>query len=278
MQIDAGRKLLVPAGIEALLRDLIHERTGIFFDNDRLSLLIEKIEPLALARDCYSYLDYYYLLKYEENGVEDWARVMDALSVPETYFWREMGQVRTLVDVIVPAWFQKTSAPLRIWSAASATGEEAYSILIALIEAGWGDHPIEIRGSDGSKSALEKSTAASYREKSFRGFPPELKGKYFTAAGNEWKLRPDIARRVTFQRANLLDTEEISSLARSQVIFCRNVFIYFSPHAIRQTVAAFASRMPTGGHLFVGAAESLLKLTADFELREIAGSFVYVRI
>jgi chemotaxis protein methyltransferase CheR len=183
-----------------------------------------------------------------------------------------------LVDVIVPAWFQKTSAPIRIWSAASATGEEAYSILIALIEAGWGDHPIEIRGSDGSQSALDKSAAATYREKSFRCFPPPLKEKYFTPTGNEWKLRPDIARRVTFQRANLLETEEISALARSPVIFCRNVFIYFSPHAIRQTVAAFASRMPTGGHLFVGAAESLLKLTADFELREIAGSFVYVRI
>jgi chemotaxis protein methyltransferase CheR len=278
MQIESGRKLLVPAGIELLLRDLIHERTGIFFEQDRLGLLIEKIEPLAQARDCYSFLDYYYLLKYEENGVEDWARVMDALSVQETYFWREMGQVNTLVDVIVPDWFARTSAPLRIWSAASATGEEPFSILIALIEAGWGNHPIEIRGSDGSPSALEKSLSATYREKSFRGFPPELKDKYFIRAGAEWKFRPEFARRVTFQRANLLDPEEISSLARSQVIFCRNVFIYFSPHAIRQTVATFAARMARGGHLFVGASESLLKLTADFELREIAGSFVYVRI
>jgi chemotaxis protein methyltransferase CheR len=94
----------------------------------------------------------------------------------------------------------------------------------------------------------------------------------------EWKLRPEIARRVTFERANLLNTAEISSLARSPVIFCRNVFIYFSPHAVRQTVAAFASRMPSGGHLFVGAAESLLRLTADFELKEIGESFVYVRL
>jgi len=261
-----------------LLRDLIHERTGIFFETERLDQLMEKVEALAQARECSSFLDYYYLLKYEENGVEDWARVMDALSVQETYFWREMGQVRTLIDHIVPAWFQKASAPLRIWSAASATGEEPYSILIALIEAGWGNHPIEIRGSDGSPSALEKSAAATYREKSFRGFPAHLKEKYFSPLGKEWKLRPEFARRVKFHRANLLATEEISSLARSPVIFCRNVFIYFSPHAVRQTVAAFASRMPAGGHLFVGAAESLLKLTADFELREIGESFVYVRI
>ena len=278
MHLETGRKLLVPAGIQTLLRDLIHERTGIFFEDSRFDVLFEKIEPLAVARDCYSLLDYYYLLKYEENGVEDWAQVMDALSVQETYFWREMSQVNYLVDRFVPEWFAKSSAPLQIWSAASATGEEPYSILLSLIEAGWGSHPIQIVASDGSPSAVGKSRAAIYREKAFRCFPPHLKQKYFTGAGNEWKLDPVIARRVIFHRANLLATEEISSLARSPVIFCRNVFIYFSPHAIRQTVATFASRMPSGGHLFVGASESLLKLTADFELREKGDAFVYVRI
>jgi chemotaxis protein methyltransferase CheR len=278
MQIETGRKLLVPAGIQALLRDLIHERTGIFFDNDRVDTLVEKLEPLAQERNCFSLLDFYYLLKYEENGVQDWVRVMDALSVQETYFWREMSQVRTLVEFVVPAWFKKTQMPLRIWSAACATGEEPFTILLSLLEGGWGDHPIEILGSDGSSSALEKCRTASYREKAFRNLPVGLKEKYFAPNGNEWRLKPEFARRVIFQRANLLSAEEISPLARSPVIFCRNVFIYFSPHAIRQTVATFASRMPPGSHLFVGAAESLLKLTADFELREIGDAFVYVRI
>lgn len=278
MEIATGRKMLIPTGIQTLLRDLIHERTGIYFEPDRFDVLIEKIEPLAEERQCYSLLDYYYLLKYEENGVEDWTRVMDALSVQETYLWREMAQINVLTDIIVPEWFKNTSTPLQIWSAACATGEEAYTILIALHEAGWGGYPIEIRGSDGSPSALEKCRTARYREKAFRCFPPALKLKYFTASGNEWQLRPEYAQRVTFSRANLLATGEISALARSQVIFCRNVFIYFSPHAIRQTVAAFASRQPRGGHLFVGASESLLRLTADFELKEKGDTFVYVRI
>jgi chemotaxis protein methyltransferase CheR len=277
MEVAIAPKLLVSPGIQPLLRDLIHERTGIFFDASRLDLLLEKIEPLALRRNCYSLLDYYYLLKYEENGVEDWARVMDALSVQETYFWREMAQVRLLADILVPEWFRKTSNPLQIWSAACATGEEAYSILIALYEAGWEGYPIEIRASDGSPSALEKCRAAVYRERAFRCFPPDLRSKYFTPAGNDWQLRREFASRVTFHRANLLATEEISSLARANMIFCRNVFIYFSPHAIRQTVAAFASRMRSGSHLFVGASESLLKLTADFELKEMGETFVYVR-
>ena len=278
MQIDTGRKLLVPAGIQTLLRDLIHERTGIFFEEVRFDVLYVKIEPLAIARGCYSLLDYYYLLKYEENGVQDWARVMDALSVQETYFWREMSQIHFLANVFVPDWFKKTSASLQIWSAASASGEEPYSIAMALLEAGFTSHPIQIVASDGSPSAIDKSRAGVYREKAFRNLPLDLKRKYFTPHGSEWKINPDVARRVTFHRANLLATEEISAFARSPAIFCRNVFIYFSPHAIRQTVATFASRMPSGGHLFVGASESLLKLTTDFELREKGDAFVYVRL
>jgi chemotaxis protein methyltransferase CheR len=83
---------------------------------------------------------------------------------------------------------------------------------------------------------------------------------------------------VTFKRANLLDPGEIAPLARVQAIFCRNVFIYFSRHAIRQTVAMIATKMAPGGHLFVGASESLLRVTTDFELQELGGALAYVRI
>ena len=189
-----------------------------------------------------------------------------------------MSQIRLLVDLLVPQWFQRTSVPLRIWSAASATGEEPYSILMALFEAGWSNHPIEIYASDASPSALERARAGIYREKSFRQLPPDLRDKYFTQITGGWQIRNDIAARVRFQRANLLAPEEFGSLARSPIIFCRNVFIYFSAHAIRQTLAAFASRMPVSSYLFVGASESLLRLTADFELREVSDAFAYVRI
>ena len=275
---DVPRKVLIPAGVEHLLRDLVHERTGIYFDAGRLDTLMEKLEPLALDRRCHSLLDYYYLLKHEENGVEDWERVLDALSVQETYFWREVGQIRALCETVVPQWFGSSTLPLQIWSAACATGEEPYSIVIALLEAGWGDHPIQVFASDGSASALDRCRAASYREKSFRSLPEHLRAKYFTRVESQWQLRPDVAARVTFRRANLLATDQISNLARSPVIFCRNVFIYFSAHAVRQTLATFATRMPRGGHLFVGAAESLLRLTGDFELKEVGETFVYVRI
>ncbi|SPE51152.1 MCP methyltransferase, CheR-type [Verrucomicrobia bacterium] len=272
----APKSLRVPEGISRLLRDLIHDRTGLFFEDGRMETLLEKLEPLARARGCDSFLEYYYALKDNDRG--EWDRAWEALSVQETYFWRETSQLSALAEVLVPEWFQKRSTPFRLWSAACATGEEPYSIAIALVEAGFGAYPIEILGSDASPAALEKARSAIFREKSFRTLPEALRHKYFLPVTAGWQLAPDIVSRVQFQRVNLLESGEIAPLARVQAIFCRNVFIYFSPHAIRQTVAMMAAKMPAGGCLFVGASESLLRMTTDFELKEIGGALVYVRI
>lgn len=273
---DGGKSVRVPEGVPGLLRDLIHEKTGIFFEDSRTDELLQKLEPLVQQRGCPSFLDYYYALK--DNRANEWAEAWEALSVQETYFWREFAQVEVLVETIVPAWFQKHSTPFRIWCAASATGEEPYSIAIALAEAGWGSHPIEITASDASAEALKKAQAAVYRERSFRSLPPGLRLKYFKPVPGGYKLDEAIVSRVKFRPANLSESADVAALARVPVIFCRNVFIYFSPHAIRLTVAQMAAKMPADGHLFVGAAESLLRLTSDFELREIGKAFAYVRI
>jgi len=268
--------LRVPEGLPRLLRDLVHERTGIFFEDTRMDQLLAKLEPLARDRRCSSFLQYYYVLKDNERA--EWERAWEALSVQETYFWREMAQINALTSVIVPAWFQRHSSPFRIWSAACATGEEPFTIAIALVEAGFGAHPIELMASDASTVALAKARSGVYREKSFRTLPQEIRGRYFEKIGEGWKLDPEIVKRVRFERINLFDLGEVAPNARVQAMFCRNVFIYFSSHSIRQTVAIVASRMPAGGCLFTGASESLLRMTTDFELKEIAGALAYVRI
>ena len=268
---------LISEAVPKLLRDLIHERTGLYFEPDHFGTLLEKLRPRVVAQGCSSYLDYYYILKYDEKSADEWRRVMDAFSVQETYFWREVDQVRTLVDVVVPQWFARHATPLRIWSAACATGEEPYTIAIALEEAGWTNHPIEIIASDASEAALEKARAGLYRERSFRALPPDLRDKYFTPATGGAQLNRGIMQRVAFQRANLVIPAEITAMAHAPAVFCRNVFIYFSAASISRVVASFAAQMPAGGHLFVGASESLLKLTTEYELEEIGGAFVYVR-
>jgi chemotaxis protein methyltransferase CheR len=188
-----------------------------------------------------------------------------------------MAQVRALVEVLVPRWFAEGHKPLRIWSAACATGEEPYTIAMALNEAGWGNHPIEVTASDASQAALTKARKAHYRERSMRSLPEDLRRKYFTESENGYQLSPAIAGRVQFHKANILEPKEIAIMASSSVVFCRNVFIYFSPETIRRALFLFARRMPLGGHLFVGVSESLLKLTNEFDLQEIRDAFVYVR-
>jgi chemotaxis protein methyltransferase CheR len=269
--------LSVPEGVPALLRDLVHERTGIHFDPSQFDTLLDKLRDRAVHHRCQSYLDYYYILKYEERGPDEWLRVMDAFSVQETYFWRELGQINAVARHVAPNWFKTSASRLRIWSAACASGEEPYSIVMALLEAGLGDRPIEVCASDASEAALARAKRGVYRERSFRALPIELQAKYFQRVADGWQIDPEVMRRVTFHRVNLISPVEVGGLAASPVIFCRNVFIYFSPETIRRTLTIFAERMPAGGHLFVGASESLLKLTTDFELNEIENAFVYRR-
>ncbi|MEO6005661.1 MAG: CheR family methyltransferase [Opitutus sp.] len=273
--VSASLKVNDP--VPQLLRDLVHEHTGIHFENDRLDLMLEKLEPRAKAHGLDSYLDYYYILKYDDRAAEEWRRVMDAFSVQETYFYREPDQIRALVDHVVPAWFKQSSRPLRIWSAACATGEEPYSIAIALNEAGWSNHPIEIFASDASDAALAKARAGFYRERSFRTLPEALRHKYFETKPDGYELTKKVSERVQFHWANLVALDEAPQIPPVNVIFCRNVFIYFSIDTIKSVIASFAGRVPQGSPLFIGASESLLKLTDLFELKEIASAFVYER-
>ena len=280
MGVNTG-SLGVTGGADRLLRDLIHERTGLFFDNGRADILTDKLAPLVVERGFTSLLDYYYLLKYDDTAQDEWLNVLNALSVQETYFWREMDQVRALVEWVVPRWLDAPGAgPLKIWSAACATGEEPLTIAMALDQAGWlGRAPIEIHASDASTAAVAKARRGVYRERSFRNLAPELRAKYFTQEGatKTWRVDAKLHALIDWRVANLMNEAEVAPLASAHVIFCRNVFIYFSDQTIGRTVRSFAAHIRPPGYLFVAAAESLLKLSSDFELQEVGKAFVYVR-
>ena len=264
----------------ALLRDLIHERTGLYYGIGKSDLLTDKLSPLVIERGFNSFLDYYYLLKYDPEAGSEWLRVLNALSVQETYFWREIDQINAIVDVLVPQYFScPRAAPLRIWSAACATGEEPLTLAMALSEKGWLERaPIEIYGSDASTSAIETARRGIYRDRSFQRLQPSLRQKYFVAENGNWRVQPVLRSRIRWSVANLVLESDVAQLATASIILCRNVFIYFSAASISRTLKMFSQRMPTPGHLLVGASESLLKLTTDFDFQEIGGAFVYVKI
>lgn len=277
--LSRSQNLALPEGTTSLIRQLINERTGMFFDNGKSDLLIDKLSPLVIERGFSSYLDYYYMLKYDTSAEVEWRNVMNALSVQETYLWREFDQVRALVQTLIPGWqARNTGAPLRIWCAACATGEEPLTIAMALNEAGWFERaPIEIFASDASSKAIVRAEAGVYRERAFRNLPPHLRDRYFERDGADWRVKPELHSRITWRLVNLMDEKEVAPLANADFIFCRNVFIYFSESAIGRVVRSFARYIRPPGYLFVGAAESLIRLSTDFTLTEIDDAFVYVK-
>ena len=281
MMVSRTQNLSLPAGTTTLIRNLIHERTGVFFDNGKSDLMLDKLSPLVIERGFDSYLDYYYLLKYDDSADDEWRNLMNAVSVQETYFWREIDQVRAMVQTLLPQWRDRFGgATLRIWSAACATGEEPLTIAMALDEAGWFERmPIEIMASDASSRAIDRARTGIYRERAFRNLPAAHRERYFINddLNRTWKVRREIHARVSWGVANLMDERQIAGLAAAHVIFCRNVFIYFSDSAITRAVHSFGKFMRPPGYLFVGASESLIRLVSDFTLTEIDDAFVYVK-
>jgi chemotaxis protein methyltransferase CheR len=275
------RGLRIPERTLELLRDLIAAQLGVHYDDGRLDLLRDRVVPLAIERGFDSLLDYYYLLKYDAANPDEWARVMDALSVQETYFWREADHFRALASTIVPRLAERHRRPIRIWSIPCASGEEPLSIAMALNEAGAFDAAkIEIYASDNSGSALAKAQSRRYGRRSFRQLPDALRDKYFVreSAKEEWTVKPELYARVTsWSRINIVNPAETSGLMSCDVIFCRNLFIYFTPAVVRDVAMMFGRAMPSPGYLCVGTAESLLKCGAGFDLQELGGAYVYVK-
>lgn len=264
--------------VTTILRELIHDRLGLCYDATQIDQLADRLAPLVVARGLGSFMDYYYLLKYSDEP-EEWSRVIDALAVQETYFWREIDQVRAVVDDVIPVLARGLRAqPLRIWSVPCASGEEPLTLAMVLEESGWFARiPIEILGSDASPAAIAKARAGRYGARAFRNLPDALRERYFTADGTHWVISPEVHRRVAYDVVNLAAPAEVARHAAAPIVFCRNVFIYFSDQGIRRTVAELARSMPVPGYLCIGASESLLRLNTAFELREIGGAFVYVK-
>lgn len=273
-----------------ILRDLIHDHTGIYYELEKKEMLTDKLSSRLVEHGFSSFLDYYYLLKYDPGADDEWKQVANSLAVPETFFWREYAQIDSLVNIILPNYWQwildgkynlsvpTLLRPLKIWSAACSTGEEPLTIAIALQESGWFDKlPIEISASDASNYAITCAQKGLYRERSFRSIPNKIRDKYFIQEGNQWRISPSIHKRIKWQVANLVEPSAIQNLSKANFIFCRNVFIYFSEDSIRKTVGTFFNQITTPGYLFISSSESLLKLHTGFQLEEFGDALVYVK-
>lgn len=189
-------------------------------------------------------------------------RIIDAMTTNETFWFRDNAHFEELRNVLLPAWAaDKTGGTLRIWSAACSSGQEPYSIGICVEEFfryGWTGikRSVQIIGTDISESVLTEATQAVYSEMALsRGLDETLRSRYFERYQDKWKLKPEIVDRVRFQQFNLL--KPFAALGRFDIVFCRNVLIYFSEELKRDILARIAKVLNPGGYLFLSSTESL---------------------
>jgi len=248
------------------LRSLLKQRSGLDLSADKQYLVESRLLPLARKAGLPGIAEL--VLKMKGGGAEALTKeVVEAMTTNETFFFRDKIPFDHLRETILPAMLQSRASrkSLRIWSAACSTGQEPYSIAMCLKEraqalSGW---RVEIVATDLSQEVLEKSRAGIYSQFEVqRGLPIQLLVKYFTQIGELWQINSEIRGMVQHKQLNLL--QDFSHLGKFDVIFCRNVLIYFDQETKINTFDRVAKLMEPDGMLMLGAAESVVGITNAF--------------
>lgn len=265
-----------------MIRDLVYGYSGLYFSDDSKYLLEKRLGRRLLEANFKSFREYYQFLKFNRNREEELEEIMNLLTTNETYFFREAYQLNAFSDEIIPEIAEKRSATplgkrLRIWSAGCSTGEEPYTIAMLLLEKemmkGW---QIDIVATDISQRVLKHARQGIYVENSFRMTDKYYKLKYFTRQeDNRYRINDNVRKMVSISHLNLLDHPRLAMLGRFDIIFCRNVIIYFDQSAKKKVIGSFHSSLKDGGFLLLGHSESLMNITTDFNLRHFKNDMVY---
>jgi len=248
------------------LRRLLKERSGLVLSHDKQYLVESRLMPVARRAGLGSLSDLVHSLKRPSAGplIVD---VVEAMTTNETFFFRDRVPFDHVRDAIVPALLQARSLQkrIRVWCAAASTGQEPYSLAMGFKEmgaslAGW---RIEILATDISAEVLEKAKSGVYSQFEVqRGLPIQLLIKYFTQVGDCWQLSPEIKAMVQFRPFNLLN--DFAPLGVFDLLFCRNVLIYFDQESKVAVLDRLARQIDPDGYLVLGAAETVVGLTERF--------------
>lgn len=276
--LSLNHHMELPDDVFRLLRDAIYKRTGMWFGDSSKYLLQKRLSPRAKELNFDTFQKYFYFLQYDPRAESEFDQIYDLVTTNETYFFREPAQLAAFTEEIIPdILVRKSIRKVRIWSAGCSSGEEPYSIAMLLSEAGYyRDAVFEIFASDINQAVLSKARRGQYRENAFRATDPNLREKYFTReADNSWRISDEIRNRVSFGRLNLYDEPRVSLLGHLDLIFCRNVIIYFDDNSKKVVVGNFYNRLIEGGYLLLGHSESLISLSTQFKLRHLKNDMVY---
>lgn len=265
-----------------VLSQYIYAISGVALDASKAYLLETRFKHLLGKYGCGSYMDLYSKAKADRGGDME-KEIVDAITTNETLFFRDASPFEVFKHKILPDLidarskaFPGRSVPLRIWSAACSTGQEVYSIAIALREAlgNLGGFQISILGTDISDDAVSKASYGKYNKFEIeRGLPMPVLHKYFTAAGDGWRIKDELRAMATFKKFNLM--KPFAGLGKFDVVFCRNVAIYFTPADKKVVFEKIAGVLETDGALIIGSTESLTGVTGAFEPKRYLRSIFY---
>jgi chemotaxis protein methyltransferase CheR len=265
-----------------LLRELIHERFGLYFEDGQRGTLRSRLLGRLASLDLLSFEDYYHYLRFGPRRQDELQRMVCHLTNNETYFFREMPQLQVFADPILRRLKEARAADgrrsLRILSAGCSTGEEAHTLAMVVWDSGqffW-NWDVRVVGMDVDTDALEKARRAIYHHNSFRGLGPAVVERHFVREpGGGAQVKEPVRRLVQLRHGNLVDPASYEGLAPLDAIFCRNVLIYFSDAMTRRVVGFFHEALAPGGYLFLGHAESLSRVSSLFTPIRFQGAMVY---
>jgi chemotaxis protein methyltransferase CheR len=264
-----------PADLERF-RVLVENNLGLRFDDNGERLRRTLAHQLAVHDlDCEAYLA---LLTEATTSGTEVAALAAKVTVGETYFLRHVEQFQALTGTVLPELLRTTrSGPVRLLSAGCSTGEEAYSLAISLRENAV-SAPVSILGVDVNPVSIARARTGVYNDWSLRSVPEDVRRRWFIGTGPDLLLHPEIHAAVRFERRNFAeDDQALWQPGSFDVVFCRNVIMYFTPEVMARIVARIASSLVPGGYLFLGSAETLRGLSTEFTLCESHGTFYYQR-
>ncbi len=243
------------------IRDYIYDNSGIYITDSKKYLIENRLSRIIQENNLQSFEDYLKLIKFSSNGNE-LTRLFDAVTTNETYFFREPQQLTVFAEGILKILEQKKGVnKLKIWSAACSSGEEPYTLSMLLLEKHVLPNKFEIYASDLSEGVLSSAKRAVYNSYSVRNIPEPYMKKYFLNSGQSYTLHDSVKKTVKFMKVNLIDNKNMTSLRGMDIIFCRNVLIYFDTKAKQKVVSNLYDSLNPGGYLFIGQSESLHNVT-----------------
>lgn len=258
------------------LQDYVYRESGIVLDGDKRYLLEARLVPIVHHMHLGSLDELCTMLGRSSSNAVLKRQVVEAMTTNETFFFRDPAQYDALRTVVIPELIalRQDSRKMNFWSAASSSGQEAYSLAMMLLEMGLGDWRIKIQGTDLSTQMASRSSAGRYLQIEVnRGLPVAYLLKYFTRAGLDWQLKDEVRRMVDFTTFDL--RQSMSARGPFDVVFCRNVLIYFDMEAKRKILEQLHGTLFRGGYLLLGGSETTLNLSSRFERRIVGQTVLY---